>query len=69
MARIKLRIATEGAQGTTVDTGKPEPAIDMKGSNEYVCASCDQVLVIANPGQITDMIVVCGNCRTRNLAT
>lgn len=69
MAKIKLIAIAKTDKGTIISTGKAEPAIVLdRRANEYVCGlpSCDQVLVICNPGQVKDMIVVCGKCGTYN---
>ena len=72
--RITMRQVREGEVppdgGTAIQDDADRPVFQGNGLDDYVCATCGNVLAVAmNPAQMTKKVRVrCGRCATVNVA-
>jgi phage FluMu protein Com len=74
MARIAMRRVEPGEVppdgGTAVQMDPDRPVFSGNGSDDYVCASCGNLLAVAMPPEYMNrkLRIKCARCRTVNAA-
>jgi hypothetical protein len=65
MASIRLRVIPQPAGDRRVLNAPPVISV-AANTNHYLCGKCGTLLVVAEPGQLSNLVVCCRECGAYN---